>query len=43
MGKAGHFVSGAVDLLTLGAVGSISATVGAIVLFNIASTAPADY
>jgi hypothetical protein len=42
MGKAGHFVSGAVDLLTLGAVGSISATVGAIVLFNIASTAPAD-
>ena len=42
MGKAGHFISGAVDLLTLTAVGSISATVGAIVLFNIASTAPAD-
>jgi hypothetical protein len=42
MGKAGHFISGAVDLLTLGAVGSISASVGAIVLFNIASTAPAD-
>lgn len=42
MGKAGHFISGAVDLLTLCAVGTISASVGAIVLFNIASTAPAD-
>lgn len=42
MGKAGRFVSGAVDLLTLGVVGTISASVGAIVLFNIASTAPAD-
>lgn len=42
MGKTGQFISGAVDLLTLGAVGAISASVGAIVLFNIASTAPAD-
>lgn len=42
MGKAGHLISGAVDLLTLCAVGAITASVGAIVLFNIASTAPAN-
>ncbi len=42
MGKAGHLISGAVDLLTLCAVGTITASVGAIVLFNIASTAPAN-
>lgn len=40
-GKAGRLVSGVVDLLTIGAVGTISASVGAIVLFNIVSTAPA--
>lgn len=40
-GKAGRLVSGVVDVLTLGAVGTISASVGAIVLFNIVSTAPA--
>lgn len=40
--SSGRFVAGAFDLLTVTAVGAISASVGAIVLFNIASTAPAD-
>ena len=43
MGKAvSRIASGAVDLFTVGAVGTISLGVGAIVLFNMGSTMPKD-
>lgn len=42
MGKLSEIGGAVVDLLTIGAVTAVAGTVGTIVVFNIASTAPAD-
>ena len=42
MGKLNEIGGAVVDLLTIGAVTAVAGTVGTIVVFNIASSAPAD-